>query len=134
MKWLTLDWIKAHSRIDFDCEDDLLELYGDAAEETVLNTIRRSYIGTLWKYGGFPKALIQASLLLVDLSYHQRSPISQLNMYTVPYSFDLLVKPYMRLAGEEEDDKDLPFGALITSDGKVLCERHHKVLNCTGTA
>ena len=37
MKWLTLDWIKQHSRIDFDCEDDLLELYGEAAEEAVLN-------------------------------------------------------------------------------------------------
>ena len=42
MKWLTLEWIKDHSRIDFDCEDELLELYGASAEDTVLNVIARS--------------------------------------------------------------------------------------------
>ena len=40
MKWLKIDYIKQHSRIDYDCEDGLLELYGESAEETVLNVIR----------------------------------------------------------------------------------------------
>ena len=31
MKWLTLEYIKAHSRIDFDIDDDLLEIYGNSA-------------------------------------------------------------------------------------------------------
>ena len=31
MKWLTIEYIKQHSRIDYDCEDELLELYGEAA-------------------------------------------------------------------------------------------------------
>ena len=31
MEYLTLEYIKQHSRIDFDCEDDLLELYGSSA-------------------------------------------------------------------------------------------------------
>ena len=35
MKYLTTDYIRQHSRIDFDCEDDVLELYGEDAEETV---------------------------------------------------------------------------------------------------
>ena len=43
MKWLTLSLIKAHSRIEYDCEDSLLELYANAAEETVLNIVNRSY-------------------------------------------------------------------------------------------
>ena len=35
MKYLSLEYIKQHSRIDYDCEDGLLEMYGDSAEETV---------------------------------------------------------------------------------------------------
>lgn len=98
MKWLTLDYIKAHSRIDFDCEDDLLVLYGESAEATVLNVIDRTYEEVLEKYGEVPAPLYHASLMLVETSYAQRSPISQVNLYTVPYTFDLIIKPYMKLS------------------------------------
>ena len=37
MKWLTLELIKKHSRIDSNVEDDLLTIYGESAEDTVLN-------------------------------------------------------------------------------------------------
>ena len=57
MKWLTLDWIKKHSRIDFNGEDDLLEMYGEAAEEAVLNIINRSYTEVIETYGDVPKGL-----------------------------------------------------------------------------
>ena len=102
MKWLTIDAIKKHSRIDFDCEDSLLELYGESAEETVLNVIGRSYEELVELFGTderpVPAPLVHASLLLVELSYSQRAPITQTNLYTVPYAFDMMVKPYMRLA------------------------------------
>ena len=97
MKWLTLDWIKKHSRIDFDCEDELLELYGDAAEDTVLNVIARDYTEVMEQYGEVPKPLYVAALMLVEVSYTQRAAISQQNMYAVPYAFDMMVKPYMKL-------------------------------------
>ena len=89
--------IKAHSRIDFECEDDLLMLYADSAEQTVLNICGRSYEEIVEKWGEFPVPLIQASLMLVDNSYTQRSPASAQNLYSVPYTFDVLVKPYMKL-------------------------------------
>lgn len=105
MKWLTIDYIKQHSRIDFDCEDAVLQLYGEAAEETVMNIIGRNYDEIVEKFGtddkSVPAALIHASLMLVDLAYQQRSPISTQNMYTVPYAFDMLVKPYMKLTNNE---------------------------------
>lgn len=43
MKWLTLEGIKAKCRIepDFNEEDELLEMYGESAEETVLNALGR---------------------------------------------------------------------------------------------
>ncbi len=97
MKWLTIKMIKAHSRIDFECEDDLLMLYADSAEQTVLNICGRSYEEIVEKWGEFPVPLIQASLMLVDNSYTQRSPASAQNLYSVPYTFDVLVKPYMKL-------------------------------------
>ena len=103
MKWLTLEWIKKHSRIDFDCEDDLLELYGESAEDTVLNVIARSYTEVIEHYGEVPKPLFLAALMLVEVSYTQRAPITQQNMYTVPYAFDMMVKPYMKLASNNEN-------------------------------
>lgn len=102
MRYLTLNGIKLHSRIDYNIEDELLTLYGNAAEEAVLNIIGRSLseVAQLWgtQEQPVPAALVQATLMLVDASYTQRSPVSTMNLYAVPYSFDLLVKPYMKLS------------------------------------
>lgn len=98
MKWLTIDYIKQHSRIEYDCEDSLLELYGKSAEDTILNYLNRSYQDVLEEYGLVPEPVMQASLMLVDVSYTQRSPITTTSMAVVPYTFDTLIKPYMRLA------------------------------------
>ena len=106
MKWLTVEYIKKHSRIDYDCEDDLLEMYGESSEETVLNTIGRSYTEVVENFGTedrpVPAPLIQASLMLVDVAYTNRSPISQQNMYAIPYTFDMIIKPYVRLASKSD--------------------------------
>ncbi len=98
MKWLTLDWIRGHSRLLKDVEeDDLLELYGEDAEETVLNLCNRTMEDIIEQYGQVPKPLFVAALMLVETSYTQRAPISMQNLYTVPYAFDMKVKPYMKL-------------------------------------
>ena len=106
MKWLTLDWIKAHSRIDFNNEDELLTLYGESAEDTVLNVIARSYTEVVEHYGEVPKPLYVAALMLVEVSYTQRAPITQQNMYMVPYAFDMMVKPYMKLASDNYEQNN----------------------------
>lgn len=97
MKWLTIDYIHQHSRIEYDCEDALLEEYGNAAEDTVLNICGMTYEELTGKYGEVPSPIRLASLMLVEVSYTNRSPISMQNLYTVPYSFDLLIKPYVKL-------------------------------------
>lgn len=100
MKWLTFDLIKQQLRLDdtiAEMERDLLELYGESAEDTVLNACHRSITDVYEQYGCIPKAFTHAALMLVSLSYQQREPISPTNMYVVPYSFDLMVKPYIRL-------------------------------------
>jgi len=89
--------MRKHSRIEYHCEDDLLELYGEAAEATLLNYIGMSYDEIVGEDGKVPAPLMQAALMLVDVSYQFRSPVSSQNMSIVPYTFDILVKPYVKL-------------------------------------
>ena len=35
--------------------------------------------------------------MLVDVSYNNRSPIGPQQMSLIPYTFDMLIKPYMKL-------------------------------------
>lgn len=97
MKFLTLELIKKQSRIDGVIEDSLLELYGEAAEETLLNYVGATYEELTETTGKMPKALVQAALMLVDVSYQHRSPVSSQSISIVPYTFDILVKPYVKL-------------------------------------
>ena len=98
MKFLTLDYIQKHSRIDGSCEAEVLNLYGEAAEDTVLNYIGLTFDELKAKYNNtVPKPIVQAALMLVDTSYQYRSPITPGNISLVPYTFDLLLKPYVKL-------------------------------------
>lgn len=106
MKFLKLDYVKAHSRIDYNDEDALLELYINSAEETVMNYIDRTYEEMLKDYDGVPKPVRLAAMMLVDLSYQQRSPISTQNFSAVPYGFEMLLKPYMRLSERDTSHND----------------------------
>ena len=100
MKYLTLEYIKQQLRLDDEqasMEHDLLEMYGDAAEDMVLNTLNRTITDIFEQYGMVPKALVQAGLMLVAQSYQHREPASPQNLYAVPYAYDLLLKPYIKL-------------------------------------
>ena len=101
MKFLEFEQIKAQLRLDDEQaqeEHDLLEMYGEAAEETVLNYIGLTFDELKAKYNNtVPKPIVQAALMLVDTSYQYRSPITPGNVSLVPYTFDLLLKPYVKL-------------------------------------
>ena len=109
MIWTTLAYIKQHSRICCDGEDGVLELYGASAEKTVMNYLERDYDDIVGTFGTdeqpVPEPIRQATLMLVDVSYMQRSPVTVQNLYLVGYSFDALLKPYMRLSGTYANDQ-----------------------------
>ena len=91
MKFLTFDMIKAQLRLDDEqakLEYDLLNDYGEAAEDAVLNICHRTITDIFEQYGMVPKALVQAGLMLVAQSYQHREPASPQNLYAVPYAFD----------------------------------------------
>jgi len=100
MKFLTFDQIQAQLRLDCgqaEMEHDLLVMYGESAETAVLNIIRRTYDELTETYGDVPTPIVQAALMLVDHFYQHRSPVNQQSLSIVPYGFDFLLKPYMKL-------------------------------------
>lgn len=98
MKFLEINYIKQHSRIDLNCEDALLELYGTSAENTLLNLIGRTVEELKDMNGGeMPAPIIHAALILIENSCLHRAPSEPTNLYAVPYGVDHLVKPYIKL-------------------------------------
>ena len=106
MKFLTLKQIKAQCRIeeDFTLEDTKLTLYGDSAEQVVFNYCRRQYEDFISEYGAIPQDVVHAALLLVTASYEHHAAVSMQNLSMVPYGFDMLIKPYMRLTSATDGD------------------------------
>ena len=99
MKWLTLNEIKDQLRIErnFTLEDQKLTMYGDSAEEVLMEVTRRTYDDFIANYGKIPTPIREASLMLVTASYETGSAVSLQQLYSNP-TFEMKLKPYMRLA------------------------------------
>ena len=120
MKYLTLEHIRQQLRLEPDGEEDaVLDLYGSGAEDTVLNICNRTIDDVIEQYGGVPDPIRQATLLLVGISYLHREPASAQNMSHVPYTFDILIKPYMRLADKGRYTGKTIQTAVLGSDIKI---------------
>jgi hypothetical protein len=112
MKFLKLEDIKAQCRIepDFTDEDKLLDKFGAAVENTLLRTVDRTYDGLLEAFGEedgdggktVPSDFYVAALMLVKHIYEHRGPTEMVTQSMVPYTLDLLIKPFMRLTTGEE--------------------------------
>ena len=107
MKWLTLTRIKQQCRIeqDFTDEDEILELYGESAEDAILEVLNRSYTDIYEVYGRIPAPVVHASLMLVAQSYKDREKDLVQQVYANP-TFALLLKPYMRLANKQSNNEN----------------------------
>lgn len=113
MKFLKLEDIKAQCRIepDFTDEDTLLTAYGGASENTLLRLCNRTYSDLLENFGEddgdggkvIPEDFRVAALMLSKHLYEHRGPTEMVTQSMVPYTLDLLVKPFMRLTTGEED-------------------------------
>lgn len=95
------EYIIAHSRLDEvregSIDDELFTLYAESAEETMLNYIDRDLKEIFEIWGKIPAPLKHAVLLLFDNSVEFKSPVSVQSLYRVDYSFEALIKPYMKL-------------------------------------
>lgn len=134
MKYLTFEQIKAQLRLDdeqAELEHMRLEGMAMAAEEAVLAIMRRSLIDVILTYNGLPERLVQVTLLLVDEWYQHRAAAEPGTLSPVPYAFDFMLKPMMRLSGGDtlpDDESSLPEGAIVSSDGRVLLDKDYRIV------
>jgi hypothetical protein len=99
LKWLSLDAIHAHCRIDFNCEDAELKQMGITAEQAILDLTRRTYENFIDTYGRIPDPIFNASLLLVQSLYNNRDAEEQRDSKEIAFGFSFMVKNYMVLTG-----------------------------------
>lgn len=99
LKWLSLDAIHKHTRMDFNCEDAELEQFGMAAEQAILDLTRRTYENFLDTYGRIPDPIFNATLLLVQSLYKNRDAEEQRDSKEIAFGFSFMVKNYMVLTG-----------------------------------
>lgn len=115
LKVVTLGELKAQMREDWDGEDELIKLYGCAAEDAVIKGTYRTleelmrigfaestgiYVGddeALPDGDWFPSRLKVAVLMLASHFFRNREPVSSVAQNPVPYTIDFFVKPYRRL-------------------------------------
>lgn len=111
MKWLKLNEIKDQCRIehDFTLEDTLLTAYGNAAENALLRICNRTCDDLLDTFGEddgkggkkCPSDFYVASLMLAKHLYEHRGPTEGITLSAVPYSLDLLIKPFTKLTSDK---------------------------------
>ena len=99
LKWLNLDAIHQHCRIDFNCEDAELEQMGITAEQSILDLTRRTYENFIDTYGRIPDPIFNATLLLVQSLYNNRDAEEQRDSKEIAFGFSFMVKNYMVLTG-----------------------------------
>ena len=97
LKWLTLDAIHQHCRIDFNCEDAELLQMAMAAEQSILDLTRRTFANIIDTYGRIPDPLFNASLLMVQSLYKNRDAEEQRDSKQIAFGLEYMVKNYMCL-------------------------------------
>ncbi|MBQ6577214.1 MAG: phage gp6-like head-tail connector protein [Bacteroidales bacterium] len=95
-----LQLLKKHVRADdFTSDDIYLQHLLDAAEESVVGMTNRTLDDLLEEGDGdLPFRLRQAVLLLAGHWYNQREAVSGVQMHSVPFALDALVKPFRKLS------------------------------------
>lgn len=114
LKYIPFELLKQHIRQDNDVEDAVIALYGRAAEQTIIGMtrrdeeelLRRGYEertgciapGVLPPGYWLPDALKSAILLFAGHLEKNREAVSGIASHVLPYSIDVLVKPYRKLS------------------------------------
>ncbi len=112
MDFITLNELKDQLRIEHDWteEDSLLTTMANAAEASLLRACDRTAENLLTTFGTTdpgtgdtlpPPDFKMACLMLGKHLYEHRGPSDSVQQVQVPYSIDLMVKPFIKLSGTE---------------------------------
>ena len=111
LHWVTLEDIKDQLRIEHDntSEDKVLTRYGATAEKFILRYIQRTEeelkAMNTEDHTQVPEDIVSATLMLCDLYYQYRGPVSMQNLYLIDYGFDALVMPFRKGTYSSVDDE-----------------------------
>lgn len=97
MEVVSLGELKANSRIDGTEEDAVLEQIGETAEAMVQAIMERDFADLAEEFGSVPAPVVRSILCLADHLYTHRAAVSSSSMYAVPYTIDMMLKPYCKL-------------------------------------
>jgi uncharacterized phage protein (predicted DNA packaging) len=112
MKFITLNELKDQLRIEHDYtdEDTLLTTMGNASEAALLRACNRTAADLLATFGTTdpdsgdvlpPPDFAMACLMLGKHLYEHRGPDDTVQQVQVPFSIDLMVKPFIKLTTTE---------------------------------
>lgn len=106
MSVVELALFRKHVRSDdFDDDNEYLQHLLDAAEAAVITETNRTKEELIILGGGtFPTPLIHAIMVIGAHWYNQRESVSTAQMHAVPYSLQSLVKPYVKLVDDTEEE------------------------------
>lgn len=93
-----IDLVKIHLRVDTTVEDDLIQLYMEAAEDWIRNYIDDCDALPDENYGEVPSAIKNAFLMLVGDSYLNREAAGEVEIKENPAVLRLL-RPYRKNMG-----------------------------------
>ena len=98
LQFLTLEDIKAQTRVESDYTDDdqYLMLLGRAAERKVFNDTQRTYEEIVEIWGKWPEDLTLAALMLVASWYKNRESTTNQSMSVVAYGYEGLYMEYRK--------------------------------------
>lgn len=102
---IPLDALKKEMNVDYPNDDEYITMLGQVALQCLFRTTRRSVSELKQMNGGvFPQSIILASTKLAAHWYRVREVVSSTQQVVVPCTFELLIKPYIRLGRREGDD------------------------------
>lgn len=107
MEIISISEIRKQIRIDdFEEEESILTLYGDAAESAVIQNTNRTVeelIAENMNRTGkneFPSQLKVAILMTCATLYKNRESVTGITQTVVPYGYGYLVKPWIKLIND----------------------------------
>lgn len=95
MRIVTLEEVKAHSKVELECESERLVQTAEAAEEAIENMLGRTYDDLIDEKGCVPVS-VKLGILMLTTHLYDNNIVSPVPMSSVPYTIDPLLRPYMK--------------------------------------
>lgn len=95
LRFLDLEEVKQHLRIDGNDEDKVITRYCLSAETEALRTMQRTLESLYEEFGEVPDDIIEACMMRIATHYKYREDLTDRNLWRVDYAWDRALIPYI---------------------------------------